>query len=191
MCLVRDWTDPTRHLLKQLRRISTRVLDSNPWWKYLHDRYFQPDGTEGDYYYIQTPGSVAVIPVFADGRLLLLNQYRYLNQRECIEFPGGGVQAGMSAEETARLELKQEAGIIATTITWIGAFNPMNGATDELCNVFVAEGLDEGPAEPEATEEFEPLVVTRDELEHLIRNGTIWDGMTLASFSMYRATRDK
>jgi 8-oxo-dGTP pyrophosphatase MutT (NUDIX family) len=173
-------------LLKQLRRISTRELYVNPWWKYLHDRYTRPDDSEGDYFYIQTPGSVAVIPVFDDGKILLLNQYRYLNRRECLEFPGGGMKEGVPADETARLELLEEAGIRARTLIPIGSFNPMNGATDELCHVFIAKDLEQGEAMPEASEEFEPMLVSETELELLIQNGTIWDGMTLAAFALYK-----
>ena len=173
-------------MLKQLRRISTRELFVNPWWKYLHDRYVRPDDSEGDYFYIQTPGSVAVIPVFEDGKLLLLNQFRYLNQRECLEFPGGGMRTGSTPDGTARQELKEEAGIVAGKLTPIGSFNPMNGATDELCYVFLAQDLEFGIANPEVSEEFEQQIVSLEELERLIANGTIWDGMTLAAFALYK-----
>ena len=178
-------------MLKQLRRLSSRELFVNPWWKYLHDRYVRPDNSEGDYFYIQTPGSVAVIPVFEDGRLLLLNQYRYLNQRECLEFPGGGMRTGSTPEGAARKELEEEAGIAAGRMISIGCFNPMNGATDELCYVFVAQDLEFGMASPEVSEEFEQQIASLEELEGLIGNGTIWDGMTLAAFSLYKCFLSK
>jgi 8-oxo-dGTP pyrophosphatase MutT (NUDIX family) len=127
-----------------------------------------------------------VIPVFEDGRVLLLNQYRYLNQRECLEFPGGGMRNRSTPESTACQELKEEAGIIAGRLTPIGSFNPMNGATDEYCHVFVAQDLELGTANPEVSEEFEQRIASLKELEALIANGTIWDGMTLAAFALYK-----
>jgi len=173
-------------VLKQLRRISSEELNSNPWWSYRRDRYLRPNDTEGDYFYIQTPGSVAIVPELANGKLLLLKQFRYLNQRECIEFPGGGGKPGMSVEDVARMELLEEAGMSATELISIGEFNPMNGATDELCQVFIARGLTEAEASPEPTEEFERIEVSLDELEGLVADGTVWDGMTLAVLSLYK-----
>ncbi len=173
-------------MLKRLRQISTEILHKNPWWEYRRDEYLHPDDTKGEFYYVHTLGAVFVIPEFEDGRLLMLRQFRYLNQRESIEFIGGGVKAGQNHEEAARAELLEEAGFLANELIPIGWFNPMNGASDEECYVFIARGLTAANAHPESSEEFEPRMVTRDELNTLIANGEIWDGMTLAAYALYR-----
>src|SRR5438094_977656 len=128
-------------MLKALRQIGAELLARNPWWEYRKDRYERPDGSGGEYHYIHTPGSVMVIPVTEEGKLILVRQYRYLNRRESLEFIGGGIKQGKSAEESARDELIEEAGIAAGKLIPIGQFNPMNGVTDELCNIFVAGSL--------------------------------------------------
>jgi ADP-ribose pyrophosphatase len=172
-------------MLKRLAPISMEVLHRNPWWEYRHDRYLHPDDSEGDFYYVHTPGAVFVIPELEDGRIALLRQFRYLNQRESLEFVGGGMKQGKSHEEMAREELLEEAGYEAGALVKLGWFNPMNGATDEECHVFLAKGLKAGEARPESSEEFEAVIVTKDELSGLIRTGEIWDGMTLAAFALY------
>jgi hypothetical protein len=58
--------------------------------------------------------------------------------------------------------------------------------TDEICRVYVASGLSPGPAPKDATEEFELHAVTPAELEALIASGKVWDGMTLAAWSLAR-----
>jgi ADP-ribose pyrophosphatase len=165
------------------------TLHRNPWWLYKRDRVVLPSGEEGEYHYVQTPGSVMVIPVGTDGRFLLVRQYRYLNRRESIEFPAGGIKDGQSAEDAARAELREEAGAAAGVLEEIGYFNPFNGVTDELCHVFVASELVAVAAQPDVTEEFELLRLDRAELLAAAAAGTLWDGMTLAALSLYEAVR--
>jgi 8-oxo-dGTP pyrophosphatase MutT (NUDIX family) len=173
-------------LLKRLKQLSTSIAHANPWWEYRHDRYVRPDETEGEYYYVHTHGSVVVIPVLEDGRLFMTRQYRYLNQRESLEFIGGGVKQGVTSLESAREELLEEGGFEARELVPIGRFNPFNGATDEICEIFVARGLKKVGARPEASEEFEECEFTLEEIEQLIRTGELWDGMSIAALMLYK-----
>ncbi len=173
-------------MLKRLRRLSTEILHKNPWWEYRRDEYLHPDDSPGEFYYIHTPGSAFVIPELEDGRLLMLRQFRYLNQRESLEFPGGGIKLGQTPEDAAKAELLEEAGFVANQLIPLGWVNPMNGAADEQCYVFLARGLTLATANPEVSEEFEPVMVTLADLEAMIANSEIWDGMTLAAYAMYR-----
>ena len=172
-------------MLKRLKQLSSEVITENNYWQYRKDRYTYPSGDEGEYFYVRTPGAVMVIPVTAEGKLVLVRQFRYLNQREGLELVGGGVRGGLTPEQAAASELKEEAGIVAETLEFIGEFNPMNGVTDEICKVFVAKGLVPVDASPDASEEFELAELGPDEFCGLIRHGEIWDGMTLAAFSLF------
>lgn len=172
-------------MLKSLRQIGSELLTRNPWWDYIKDIYELPDGSEGEYHFVHTPGSIMIVPITDQGKLVLVRQYRYLNQREGLEFIGGGIMSGKSADESAREELLEEAGIIAGELTWIGEFNPMNGVTDEICNIFVARSLKKGTAKPDASEEFEVVELDFSIICGLINEGSIWDGMTLAAFALF------
>lgn len=173
-------------MLKRWQRLSTKTVVKNPWWTYLLDEFQIPGGTKGEYNYVHTNGSAMIVPVTADGRIILVNQYRYLCDRESIELPCGGVKEGKSAEEMAQIELQEETGFRAGTLTKIGEFNPFNGVTDEFCSVFLATGLEQAAAQPDATEEFELLYKTPDEVDALIRSNMIWDGMTIAAWGLVR-----
>lgn len=175
--------------LNHWRTRDVRIMHRNPWWVYKRDRVILPSGEEGEYHYVQTPGSVMVIPRDADGSLILVRQYRYLNRRESLEFPAGGVKPGQSVLDAARAELREEAGFVADLLEEIGAFNPFNGVTDEICRVYLARGLHAVGALPDATEEFEMLRHTREQLHSAVADGTLWDGMTLAALSLYDAAR--
>lgn len=158
----------------------------NPWWAYRRDDVLLPTGGRGEYHLVHTNGASMIIPVLDNGSLLLVNQYRYLCDRESLEFPCGGVKEGSSYEETALHELSEETGYRTTDLKVVGQFNPFNGVTDEVCRIFVARDLVPVASLRDETEEFEQVVCTIDALDGFIRDGRIWDGMTLAAWALIR-----
>lgn len=173
--------------ISPLHRISSTLLARNPYWEYWLDTYSLHDGREQPYYYVHTHGSVMIIPITEDGRLVMIRQFRYLWQKESIEFPGGGIPDGATPEQQAHRELQEEAGYAAGTLAYLGTYNPMNGVTDERCHVFVAHQLQAAAKADDPVEETAPLLVTAEELTACIANGTIWDGMTLAAWALFNA----
>lgn len=173
-------------MVDELPTISSEVVHENPWFALRRDEYRLPSGKVRDYHYVRSTGSVFVVPVLEDGRLVLVKQYRYLNQRISIEFPGGGVGRNREPLDAALAELAEEAGVTGA-LKKLGQFNPCNGLIDEICTVYLATELERTDAgEPDEAEEIEVVYATPSELESWIRDGVVWDGMTLAAFSLYR-----
>jgi len=170
--------------LKRWKKLTEAVVTRNPWWTYKRDTFELPSGKPGEYHYVHTNGSSLIIPLTGDGKILLVNQYRYLTGRESLEFPCGSVKEGATYEETARLELAEETGFSAGMLFQAGEFNPYNGVTDEMCRVYIANDLREVAALPDETEEFEQVALTPDEITERIRSSVIWDGMTLAAWAI-------
>lgn len=175
--------------LKPWKRISESVLFHNPWWTYKKDSFELPTGKTGEYHYVHTNGSSMVVPVAADGRFLLVKQYRYLGGRDSIEFPCGSVKDGSTYDETAWHELAEETGYSAGKLFLVGEFNPYNGLTDEMCHVYLARDLQFVGGTPDETEEFELIHASEGEIDSMIRDGTIWDGMTVAAWGVVRGKR--
>jgi ADP-ribose pyrophosphatase len=172
--------------LQRWKKLTEKVLHKNPWWTYKADTFEIGDGHRGEYHYVHTAGASLVVPIFSDGRLLLVRQYRYLCARESLEFPCGGVKEGSSYEDTARQELAEEAGLEAKSMVQVGEFNPYNGVTNEMCRVFLAREFNQVASRPDATEEFEQVIVNPAELDRMIDTGEVWDGMTLAAWMLAR-----
>ncbi len=158
----------------------------NPWWTYRHDEFEMPSGKKGEYHYVHTNGASMIIPVRDDGMVILVNQYRYLCNRESIEFPCGSVKEGSTYDDTAVAELIEETGFKANSLECIAEFNPYNGVTDEMCKVYIARSLTPAHAKKDDTEEFEYVYLTPKELDDNIVSGKIWDGMTLAAWALAR-----
>ena len=170
--------------LKHWKTISGEIKFKNPWWTYIVEKYMIGDGREGEYHICHTAGSAFTIPVLESGKILMVNQYRYLSKRESIGFPGGGIKEGSTPEEVSRKELIEETGMDGD-IEKAGFFNPYIGVTDEVCHVYIARNL-----KPSAEftkddhEEFEQVELTVSELQAKIRSNEIFDGMTLAAWAL-------
>ncbi len=158
----------------------------NPWWTYRKDSILLPSGKQGEYHYVHVKGSSMLIPETAEGKIILVNQYRYLANRESVEFPCGSVKETSGYEDTASLELAEETGFQAHTMECIAEFNPYNGVTDEFCRVYLARDLFPVQSAHDETEEFEMLYKTPHEIDLLVSEGKMWDGMSLAAWALCR-----
>ncbi|MBM4166488.1 MAG: NUDIX hydrolase [Ignavibacteria bacterium] len=156
----------------------------NHWWTYRKDDVVLPNGNSGEYHYVHTNGSAMIIPILNDGKFLLVNQFRYVMNKESLEFPCGSVKEQFSFEATAKCELAEETHYAAKEILCIGEFNPYNGVTDELCRVFLAKHLFPAIVPHDESEEFEIVCLSKDEINEKIFQGIIWDGMTIAAWTI-------
>jgi ADP-ribose pyrophosphatase len=171
-------------MLKPLKKISGIVKFTNKWWDYIVDKYILPNGNEAEYHYVHTPGSVFIVPICDDGKIMMISQYRYLNQKISLELPGGGMKVGLTQEECAHNELIEETGHDGE-LEYAGYFNPFSGITDELCYVYVARKLlPSDKSLPDESEEIEVVRLTKNEIESKVATNEIYSGMTLASWIM-------
>lgn len=158
---------------------------STPWMSIFHKQFEMSGGRRGNYFYVHTNGSALVVPM-ADGKIILVRQYRYLTDSVSLELPCGGLKDGQNEEQAARAELLEETGFECHKIKRVGKFLPYNGLSDEYCTVFVARGLEEVGRRPDETEEIEVVRLSPDEIDKLVERGKITDGMTIAGWRLAR-----
>lgn len=173
--------------MKPWETLSSEVLHKNPWTSFHKDRFRMPNGFEGDYYYMKTPaGSVVIVPVLADGRLVLHREYRYLFDRVSLEFPCGGIKVEQTPDVAAHAELEEETGYKAQVMEYIHKIAPSNGMFKEYSDIYLATGLTDGDAKPDKTEEFEVVLMTPEEVDQAIEEKEIWDGFTIIAWQLTR-----
>lgn len=166
---------------------SSEIVHENLWWKYKHDKYLSSDGVEGDYYYGECSGAAMVVPVLDDGRLVLINQYRYLSDRFNVEFPCGGLNENESPALAAQRELLEETGFKINELVNIGSFESSRTFLKDRIHIFVASGLEKVTEQKlEQTELIEVIYRRVDEFDDMIKRGEIQDGQTLAVWAMVR-----
>lgn len=171
--------------MKKWEKLSEEIIHKNPWWTYKHDKFKLPNGKEGDYYYMHSFGGIIMVPVLDDGRIIMVRQYRYLFDRDCIEFPAGGVKEGQTFEEAGRAELEEETGHNGS-LKLVGEFAPFVGFSKELLRVFLVTDLEKTESHPEETEGIEVLFRTPEEIDKMVETNEIWGGETMAAWAMVR-----
>jgi ADP-ribose pyrophosphatase len=135
---------------------------------------------------VHHPGAVAIVPLFEDGRIALLHQFRYAVSGTIWEIPAGTLEPGESPEACAARELVEEIGCRAGRWTPLVDFYTSPGFCDETMRVFLAEDLTESEA---ALEPDEHIEVTRVPLAGAVgwaEAGRIRDAKTLVGLHAAR-----
>ena len=156
--------------------------------KLLHvrrDTIRLPDGSLATREHIVHPGAALVVPVLPDRRLVVERQFRYPLGRVFIEFPAGKLDPGESALDSARRELREEAGYEATRWTPLGTIHSLISYTNERIDLFVAEGLTHVGAKLDAGEFLDIVTMTEGALLAALDHGEITDAKTVAALLLF------
>lgn len=129
-------------------------------------------------------GAVAIVPIKADGRVVMVRQYRIAVDEELLEIPAGLMDSGEEPLETAKRELKEETGYTAQTWTHMTEFYPTAGFCNEYIHIFMAEGLTPGETCFDETENLEIEEYSMQELFDMIKTGELHDGKTVAGIAL-------
>lgn len=153
--------------------------------KVRRDTVRLPDDTLATREFIVHPGAALVVPVLADGSLVVVRQFRYPVGEVLLEFPAGKIDPPETALVTARRELTEEAGYTAGTITPLGRIHSVVGYSDETIELFVAEGLTFVGAQPDVGEFLEIVTLDVDAMLDALDKGEITDAKTVAALLLY------
>lgn len=170
---------------EKFKKITSESLHKNPYWEYRKDTYKIGNSNTFDYFYVNNKGSTFIIAKDED-KFVLVEQYRYLNRKNSLEFPGGSLIDGLSQESNAEKELLEETGYQTKKLEHIGSFNPYNGVSNEICELFFTENLILSVPSPDKTELIKMRLLTEKEIDSKIVSGEIWDGMTLAAWTLFK-----
>jgi ADP-ribose pyrophosphatase len=149
------------------------------------DRVRLPHGRETTLEIVRHEGSVVLIPVTDDGKLLLVRQYRYAVGRFLWELPAGSLESGEDLEAAAVRECHEELGLIPSRVERLQTLFPTPGFCTEAMTYFQVSGLrapgpDDPPAHQDDDESIEVGEYSLDEIGALIVSGDIADLKTVA-----------
>ena len=171
---------------RTITTLSSREVYRNPWMRLREDQIRRSNGQKGIYGVVEKDDAAIVIPLDR-GRIWLVEQFRYTIEERAVELPQGGWEMEVeNPEELARGELKEEMGLHAAQMTYLGWNWIAYGFTRQKHHVFLATGLTETEKDPDP-EEHDLVVrcVPVEEFEEMMLDGVIRDNCTLAAWAMY------
>lgn len=167
------------------RLVSSSVVYDGHLFDVDLDLLAMPNGVEARREIIRHPGAVCMIPVAADGQLLLVTQYRHAAGKRLLELPAGTLEPGEDPRAAAVRELQEEVGMHPGRVEPIGGFFVAPGYTTEYIHLFVCEELREDALDGDDDEDIEvhptPLAEALDRIE----SGGIVDGKSVIGILRY------
>lgn len=167
--------------------VATREIYRNHWMRLREDQILRSNGQKGIYGVVEKHPCAIILPI-ENGRVWLVEQFRYTIQQRTIELPQGGWEAEIdNPEELARGELKEELGLEAAEMVCLGRLWIAYGYARQEQYVFLATGLTEANKDPDDEEhDLTYRSVPIAEFEEMMRGGVIGDGCTLAAWGLYQ-----
>jgi ADP-ribose pyrophosphatase len=174
-----------RRKMKKAKILASKVIYKGSVFGIRRDELIEPGGIRTTREMITHTGSVVVLPVLPDGRVLLIRQYRHAARQFLWELVAGRIDEGESPRKAAARELIEETGYRARRFNIFLDFFPSPGFLEERMFILLANGLTEGVATPEEDEQIVSRAYERKELEQMIQRRIIRDGKTVAGLLYY------
>lgn len=175
-----------------IRTLSTREVYRNPWLSLREDAIERDNGSKGIYGVVDKEDCAIIIPIQGD-MIYLIEQFRYTIQQRALELPQGGWESpDIDPEELARGELREETGLIADSMVYLGTLWVAYGFAKQKQHVFLAVGLTPAGTDPDPEEHDLVLkTATIAEFEQMLLDGSIQDMCTIAAWGLYRLWKER
>lgn len=166
--------------------LASREIYRNPWMRLREDDILRSNGKQGIYGVVEKDEAAIILPIDGD-RIWLVEQFRYTIQERAVELPQGGWEMEVEdPEELARGELREEVGLHAADMKYLGSLWIAYGFTRQKQHVFLATGLSHVEKDPDP-EEHDLVIrnVPVSEFEQMMLEGKVRDGCTVAAWGLY------
>jgi ADP-ribose pyrophosphatase len=165
---------------KPWKTLSTKMVYENPWMRLREDVAELPNGRTTIYGVVVFGDCVGVLPFVDKDNVLLVRQYRYVqDEAHRWEMPTGGVNEGETLEQAAQRELAEEGGYQAGRLIHISSYYTSKCICDETAHLYIGEELTPAEAQPDDTEFLQRRVFAFDEALRMVLEGKIMDSMSV------------
>jgi len=135
--------------------------------------------------FFQYDRAAVVLPILADGSVVLIRNYRFAVDEQLLELPAGMLDDGEDPAAGAARELAEETGYRAERIESLGCFYTSPGTSDAQIEAFLATELTSGRQELEPYEEIAIEVMSEQQIRQALIDGTIHDAKTISALTLY------
>jgi ADP-ribose pyrophosphatase len=152
-----------------------------------------PSGRKTTREIVEHEDCVAIVALDTADNILLVKQFRKPVEKELLEIPAGGIDAGETPEDAVRREMREETGFLPRKVEKLGGFYSTPGFCTEYLYLYLATELVLKPLKAEDSESISLVRVPLAEVPGLISSGAICDAKSivgLLAFLEYRKSAD-
>jgi len=131
--------------------------------------------------FVTHPGAVVIVPILANGNVVLERQFRYPLHQVFIELPAGKIDPDEDVLNTGQRELLEETGYSATDWLKLGIQHPCIGYSNEVIHIYLAQNLSLGKHKRDEDELLELFDLSMDDCLRMIVRGEITDSKTIVA----------
>ena len=165
--------------------LSSEMIYEGPVFGLRRDELIEPTGLRTKREVITHPGSVVVLPVLPDGRIVMIQQYRHATRQYLWELVAGRMEPGEDPKQAAARELAEETGYRARRYKVFLDVFPTPGFLEERMFLLLASDVVEGEASPEEDEKIVSAIYEPAKLEQMIAKGKLHDAKSIAGLLYY------
>jgi ADP-ribose diphosphatase len=174
------------------KTLSTHEVYRNPWMRIREDIAEMPNGRTTVYGVAELGECVGVLPFIDKDRVLMVRQYRYVqNENWRWEMPTGGVRAGESPEAAAQRELMEEIGYRAGNLERVHSFLTSKSVCDETAHLYIGRDLERTSAPQDETEFLEVETMEFGQALEMVLHSKIRDSMTVIAVLLAARMRER
>jgi ADP-ribose pyrophosphatase len=167
------------------KTLSSKVVFEGRALKMRVDTVLTADGRRSTREIVERSDCIAVIAVDAEGNVLLVNQFRKPIEKELLEIPAGGIDAGEEPEAAVVREMREETGFRPQKLERLGGFYSSPGYTTEFLYLYLATDLVPDPLSAEDTAGIAVVPVPLAQVAALVASGKIQDSKSIAGLLFY------
>ena len=140
---------------------------------------------------VEHNGGAVAVPITAEGKVVMVRQYRKALERPVLELPAGKIEKGEEPLQTIIRELAEETGYTAGNLEFLTAFYPSVGYTNEVLYIYLATDLTPGPTNYDDHEAMDMLEVDFEEAHNMVVRGEIRDAKTMLGILLAKIQIEK
>ena len=146
-----------------------------------------PDGRTAKRETVLRGNAAAILPIDADGNIVLVRQYRHAAKQMALEIPAGMLDDGEDPLACAAREMEEETGYKSDNISLMFSIYPSMGYFTEIIHIYKAEGLYQGSQNFDSDEFIEVVKMPLAKAVELIYSGGIVDAKSICAIMAYNS----
>jgi ADP-ribose pyrophosphatase len=171
--------------LTEEKTLSTKLVYDGRAVKLRVDTIQMPGGRKTTREIVEHSDCVAIVAIDANDNVLLVRQFRKPVEKDLLEIPAGGIDAGEDPVAAVIREMQEETGFLPKKVERLGGFYSAPGYCTEYLHLYLATDLVPSQLHAEDTESISLVPMPVSEIPGLLASDKIHDGKTLVGLRIF------